>query len=151
MKIVLAVLFSGAVLAAILGAKKPDSNPASSRPAAAKPAADSTKGKSCSACRETRPVLAPSDLDDAFDDSRPSYAAASKYPHTVDKLHCFCGCEESPNLHHKTLLTCFTSLHATGCEICQGEANMAARMKAEGSTDEEVKGVVEAIYQKGKG
>jgi hypothetical protein len=132
-----------AIFAAAFAAKKPDSKPASSKPASD----SSSKGKVCSACKETKPVLSPADLDDAFEDARPSYAAASKYPETVDKLRCFCGCEESPNLHHKNLLTCFTSLHATGCEICQGEANMAGKMKGEGSTDEEVKGVVEAIYE----
>ena len=142
MKRISVVLAAAAVLAVTIAAKKPDA-----RPAPAKPAAEAAKGKSCAACKETRPVLSPADLDDAFDDARPSYAAASKYPETVDKLRCFCGCEESPNLHHKNLLTCFTSLHATGCEICQGEANMAGKMKGEGSTDEEVKGVVEAIYE----
>lgn len=139
-------LIAGAVFAVALAAKKPDSKPASSKTASDSP----SNGKSCAACQETKPVLAPSDLDDAFDDARPAYAAASKYPETVDKLRCFCGCEESPNLHHKNLLTCFTSLHATGCEICQGEANMAGKMKGEGSTDQEVKGVVEAIYESRK-
>src|SRR5258706_2981846 len=121
------ILIAGAISAVSMGAKKPD------------PA----KGKACAACKETKPVLAPSDLDDAFDDARPAYAAASKYPETVDKLRCFCGCEESPNLHHKNLLTCFTSLHATGCEICQGESNMAGEMKSESSSYAESPRVVQ--------
>src|SRR5882724_2445579 len=99
----------------------------------------------CTACRETKPLLDPADLGDEDAESRPAYAAAKKYPEAIDKIHCYCGCEESPNLHHKSLLTCYTSLHATGCEICRGEAELAAKMKDEGSPDDEVKKVVEAF------
>jgi len=110
----------------------------------------SEKAAGCSTCRETKPVLDPAELEDFDAESRPAYAAAKKYPETVDKIHCYCGCEQSPNLHHKSLLTCFTSLHATGCEICRGEAELAGKMKDEGSADDEVKKVVEAFYDKGK-
>src|SRR5690242_11440345 len=84
--------------------------------APSKPAKPADKPTACSGCRETKPAIDPADLGDEDADSRPAYAAAKKYPETVDKIHCYCGCEESPNLHHKSLLTCFTSLHATGCE-----------------------------------
>ncbi len=103
---------------------------------------------SCAACREKKPVIDPANLDDSDTESRPAYAAASKYPETIDKIHCYCGCEESPNLHHASLLTCFTSLHATGCEICRGEAELAGKMKNEGSPDDEIKKVVESFYRK---
>ena len=117
-----------------------------SAPAKAKNPPEKTSG--CSACREKKPAMDPAELDDADADSRPAYAAAKQYPETVDKIHCYCGCEESPNLHHKSLLTCFTSLHATGCEICRGEAEMAGKMKKEGSSDDETKKVVESFYGK---
>jgi hypothetical protein len=127
----LLLLAGGAVLA--------DSNP---------PKKDTDKPQGCATCRETRPTLDPADLDDVDAESRPAYDAARRYPETIDKIRCFCGCEESKNLHHKSLLTCFTSLHATGCEICRGEAELAGRMKTEKSADEEVKRVVEALYDK---
>jgi hypothetical protein len=111
--------------------------------AAARPAASS-----CSGCREKGTPIDPATLSAEDADSRPAYAAASKYPETIDKIHCYCGCEDSPNLHHASLLTCFTTLHATGCEICRGEAEMAGKMKGEGSADDEIKKVVEAFYQK---
>ena len=114
------------------------------------PKKGSPKSSGCTACRETKPLLDPAQLGDEDAESRPAYAAAKKYPETIDKIHCYCGCEESPNLHHKSLLTCYTSLHATGCEICRGEAELAGKMKAEGSTDDEVKKVVEAFYDKSK-
>ncbi|MGH9442465.1 MAG: PCYCGC motif-containing (lipo)protein [Thermoanaerobaculia bacterium] len=120
----------------------------------AAPAADRTAPKNdpakragCATCRETKPLVDPAELADFDAESRPAYAAAKKYPETIDKIHCYCGCEESPNLHHKSLLTCYTSLHATGCEVCRGEAEMAAKMKGEGSSDGEVKSVVEMFYK----
>jgi hypothetical protein len=112
-----------------------------------KPATKSAAG-TCSACREKGSPIDPAKLSDEDAASRPAYAAAAKYPETVDKIHCYCGCEESPNLHHASLLTCFTSLHATGCEICRGEAELAGKMKGEGSSDDEIKKVVESFYQK---
>jgi hypothetical protein len=118
---------------------------AASKPAAkdaAKPAANA-----CSGCREKGTPIDPAKLADADAEARPAYAAASKYPETIDKIHCYCGCEESPNLHHASLLTCFTTLHASGCEICRGEAEMAGKMKGEGSADDEIVKVVEAFYK----
>jgi hypothetical protein len=112
-----------------------------------KPAAGSAT-PSCSGCREKNPPIDPAKLSEDDAAARPAYAAAMKYPATIDKIHCYCGCEDSPNLHHASLLTCFTSLHATGCEICRGEAELAGKMKGEGSSDEEVKKVVESFYQK---
>ena len=117
--------------------------------AASKPAAkDSAKpaASACSGCREKGTPIDPSALSTADAEARPAYAAASKYPETIDKIHCYCGCEDSPNLHHASLLTCFTTLHATGCEICRGEAEMAGKMNGEGSADDEIKTVVEAFY-----
>ena len=107
--------------------------------------AGSEKG-TCSGCRERSPVMDPASLSEEDAAARPAYAAASRYPETIDKIHCYCRCEDGPNLHHMSLLTCFTSLHATGCEICRGEAEMAGKMKSEGSSDDEVKKVVESFY-----
>jgi hypothetical protein len=116
-------------------------------PARGKAQAGSDKG-TCSGCREKNPAMDPASLSEEDAAARPAYAAASRYPETIDKIHCYCGCEDSPNLHHASLLTCFTSLHATGCEICRSEAEMAGKMKSEGSSDDEVKKVVESFYQK---
>jgi hypothetical protein len=116
--------------------------------APAKPDAKAAPRTACSACREKNPPIDPASLSEDDAAARPAYAAAAKYPETIDKIHCYCGCEESPNLNHASLLTCFTSLHATGCEICRGEAELAGKMKSEGSSDDEIKKVVESFYQK---
>ena len=114
----------------------------------AKPDAKAPARTVCSACREKNPPIDPASLSEDDAAARPAYAAAAKYPETIDRIHCYCGCEESPNLHHASLLTCFTSLHATGCEICRGAAELAGKMKGEGSSDDEIKKVVESFYQK---
>ena len=120
-------------------------------PAAAKarPAPGGTGAKnSCAACIERAPVLDPARYASWNDqDVRRAYEAARKYPDTLDRIHCFCECKESPREHHKTLLTCFTTEHGAGCGICQHEANLAAKLKDKGASDEEVEATVESLHK----
>jgi hypothetical protein len=120
-------------------------------PAAAKarPAPSGTGAKnSCAACIERAPVLDPARYASWNDqDVRRAYEAARKYPDTLDRIHCFCECKESPREHHKTLLTCFTTEHGAGCGICQHEANLAAKLKDKGASDEEVEATVESVHK----
>ena len=136
-----------AVLLAAAGLFAATAAPAGKNPSERASGKTAAKSSACSACREKGTPIDPAALSEADAAARPAYAAASKYPQTIDKIHCYCGCEDSPNLHHASLLTCFTTLHATGCEICRGEAELAGKMKGEGSTDEDIKQVVEAFYQ----
>ena len=104
---------------------------------------------SCTTCVERRPVL-PSRLfaDPRFDkEVVPAYEAARKYPQTLDRLHCFCECQESMTHRHKTLLTCYTSNHAAGCGICLKEALMAAELKEKGLSDDQIENTVESIFK----
>lgn len=123
------------------------STPAKGAVAKAAPAASGEKN-SCTACLERGAVINPAKFS-SWDnpDVKKSYEAAKKYPDTMDRLHCFCECKESPRENHKTLLTCFTNEHAAGCGICQHEALMAARLKDQGASDEEVETTVEAVHK----
>ena len=49
--------------------------------------------------------------------------------------------------HHKTLLTCFTDLHAAGCGICLSEARLAASLKDRGLPDAEIAVTVESVHR----
>jgi hypothetical protein len=112
---------------------------------AAKPTARAAAMNSCATCLERGVVLDPSRLPNGTEaDVRVSYEAARKYPDTLDRIHCFCECKESLRERHKTLLTCFTSEHAAGCGICQREAILAARLKDQGLSDEQVELTVES-------
>jgi hypothetical protein len=102
---------------------------------------------SCTTCKERQATLDPSRFGNAEPGVKEGYENARKYPATLDKIHCFCECAESPMFHHKTLLTCFTSTHAAGCGICLGEARLAAELKDKGLPDDEVKATVESVYR----
>ena len=104
--------------------------------------------KSCAACLEKGEVLDPAQFAQGYEpEVRKSYEAAKKYPDLIDRIHCFCECKESKRENHKTLLTCFTNLHAAGCGICQHEAIMAAQLKDKGASDDEVEITVESLHK----
>src|SRR5262245_1365031 len=102
----------------------------------------------CAACLETGEILDPARFAQGYEpDVRKAYEAAKKYPDLIDRIHCFCECKESMRENHKTLLTCFTNLHAAGCGICQREAIMAAQLKDKGASDDEVEITVESTHK----
>jgi hypothetical protein len=119
---------------------------APSAPAKKDPSQAATNG--CAVCIEKAPVRNPA-LYAGWNDTdvKKAYEAAKKYPATIDLLHCFCECKESPREHHKSLLTCFTTEHAAGCGICQHEAILAAKLKDDGASDEEVEFTVESLHK----
>jgi hypothetical protein len=119
----------------------------SKKTAPAKPAAPAN---SCTSCVERGAVLDPNLFSDTrrFEpEVKPSYAAARQYPATLDRLHCFCECQESMVHRHKTLLTCFTTDHAAGCGICIREALLAKELKDKGMSDDQVENTVESIFK----
>ena len=139
--VIVAILVAAA--SAYAGAAGPKASP--KKALAAPPAATN----SCTACVERGPIL-PAKLfaDPRFDkEVVPAYEAALKYPATLDRLHCFCECQESMAHRHKTLLTCFTSNHAAGCGICLREALMAAELKEKGLPDDQIENTVESVFK----
>ena len=117
--------------------------------AAKTPTAAPSRGKnSCTTCLERGVLLDPNQFAQGYPpEVKAAYEVARKYPDLIDRIHCFCECKESTREHHKTLLTCFTNLHAAGCGICQHEALMAAQMKDQGASDDEVEITVEALHK----
>jgi hypothetical protein len=102
----------------------------------------------CSTCKERRPTLEPSRFAKGYDaEVKQGYETARKYPATLDRLHCFCECAESPMFRHKTLLTCFVDAHAAGCGICLSEARLAGDLKERGLSDDEIKNTVESVHR----
>ena len=144
---VLAVCTFAAVAAALArGADKSSSGSTKKSTPAAATAAQS----SCKTCTERRPVMDPklfSDVAIYGPEAKPAYEVARAIPATIDKLHCFCECAESPRFHHKTLLTCFTDNHAAGCGICIKEALLASDLKQKGASDDEIVKMVESMFK----
>lgn len=133
-----------ASLAAALSLARPAA-PGTHRPE--RPAQKNSKAlNSCTRCLERRAVLDPNLFAQGYErDVKAAYEAARQYPDLLDRIHCFCECKESPREHHKTLLTCFTNTHAAGCGICVNEALLAARLKEQGNSDEQVETTVESL------
>ena len=116
--------------------------------AAPKPTPTAAPKNSCATCKERQATLDPALFAKSAEPGvEEGYEIARKYPATLDKLHCFCECAESPMFHHKTLLTCFTNTHAAGCGICLSEARLAGELKVRGLSDEEIKVTVESVHR----
>lgn len=76
------------------------------------------------------------------------YRGAKSHDSHFKTIPCFCGCQEG-RLEHRNLFDCFVledgrgwESHATGCGVCQGEAEMALDLLARGSPPNEVKAQV---------
>jgi hypothetical protein len=61
-------------------------------------------------------------------------------PEVLTQRPCYCYCQRQGSL-----LDCFTSLHATSCDICINEARLAGHLSRQGKTTEEI---CAAIIQK---
>lgn len=138
-----------AALAALVFALASTTAAAGSDPAAQKRSVPAVKN-SCASCSERRPTLDPklfSDRSRFEPEVQPAYEVARKYPATLDRIHCFCECQESMKFRHKTLLTCFTDAHAAGCGICVREALLAQELKEKGLPDDQIENMVESVFR----
>ncbi|HET7791478.1 MAG TPA: CYCXC family (seleno)protein [Gemmatimonadales bacterium] len=73
-----------------------------------------------------------------------AYAAARTAPATLDGVYCHCDC--SKHFGHRSLLTCFESDHGAFCDVCMGEATMAAQMAAQGNSLQQIRQAIDASF-----
>lgn len=73
-----------------------------------------------------------------------AYAAARTAPAVLDGVYCHCDCAK--HFGHRSLLTCFESDHGSHCDICMGEARLAARLAAQGSTLEQIRHAIDERF-----
>jgi alkylhydroperoxidase family enzyme len=126
----------------------PDAKRPTPKPAATPAATEAAATNSCTACKERRPTLDPARFAKLPErEVQAGYEIARKIPATLDRIHCFCECAESPMFRHKTLLTCFTDTHAAGCGICLSEARLAYDLKSRGLSDDEIVNTVESVHK----
>ncbi|HKA57162.1 MAG TPA: CYCXC family (seleno)protein [Gemmatimonadales bacterium] len=69
--------------------------------------------------------------------STEAYAAARQAAATLDGVYCHCDC--SKHAGHRSLLTCFETTHGAYCDICMGEAMIAAQMAGQGQSLEQIR------------
>lgn len=73
-----------------------------------------------------------------------AYAAARGAPAVLDGLYCHCDC--SQHAGHRSLLTCFESEHGAYCDICMGEAVLANRLAARGTSLQEIRAAIDRQF-----
>jgi len=73
-----------------------------------------------------------------------AYAAARHAPQVLDGVHCYCECAK--HLGHRSLLTCFETDHGAQCDICMGEAVLAARLSSQGGSLDEVRRAIDQRF-----
>jgi uncharacterized protein with PCYCGC motif len=73
-----------------------------------------------------------------------AYAAARAAPQVLDGTYCHCDC--SKHARHRSLLTCFESDHGAHCDICMGEAVLAAQLSSRGKTLDEIRQAIDRQF-----
>jgi hypothetical protein len=73
-----------------------------------------------------------------------AYAAARAVPATLDGVYCHCDCSEHAG--HRSLLTCFESDHGAFCDICMGEAVLAAQLTARGTSLQDIRAAIDRQF-----
>ncbi|GJH20216.1 hypothetical protein CBA19CS22_26760 [Caballeronia novacaledonica] len=76
-------------------------------------------------------VLNPNQFTDK--DVRHAYWVATQIPAVLNKLYCWCGCENRGV--HRSNLQCFEDEMAVTCPVCQGTAEIAYQMTQAGVQD----------------
>lgn len=76
---------------------------------------------------------------------RELYARVREIPHVVDGIGCHCGCSDLPGMY--SLLSCYEgSGMAQYCDICQGEARLAAHLHDEGHSLDEIRAAIDRRF-----
>ncbi len=75
-----------------------------------------------------------------------AYKIAAEIPKIIDSQFCYCYCKRDHG--HKTLLTCFTTLHGSKCAICMGEVIYAYRLYREKANLDEIVVAVEEEFHR---
>jgi Protein of unknown function with PCYCGC motif len=73
-----------------------------------------------------------------------AYAAARAVAATLDGVYCHCDC--SKHAGHRSLLTCFESDHGSHCDVCMGEALLAAEMAKQGKSLTEIRSAIDRQF-----
>jgi len=72
------------------------------------------------------------------------YREVSRVPEAVDGVYCYCHCME--NMGHYSLLTCFESDHAAGCDVCLSEGDLVYRMTQQGRSLDQVRQAIDRTF-----
>jgi len=88
--------------------------------------------------------VAPASLYAGYPRVATTYRHTAQIAELVDGVYCYCRCER--NAGHYSLLDCFRTDHAAGCDICLGEAALAYRMSRQGASLDAIRSAVDHRY-----
>lgn len=83
-------------------------------------------------------TLAPDHFRDAL--NRNVYAMAAKIKPVLFQQPCYCYCDR--HVGHKSLLDCYRSEHASGCDECRKEAILAYEQTRKGKTPTQIRNAI---------
>ena len=69
-----------------------------------------------------------------------AYIIAARIKKTLYQQPCYCHCDQSQG--HGSLLDCYVSRHASGCDICMREAFYAYEQLAKGKTAAQIRDAI---------
>lgn len=72
------------------------------------------------------------------------YREAALVPQVLDGIYCYCECKE--HMGHYSLLDCYKSDHAAGCDVCLSEGQMAYEMTQQGKSLYQIRAAVDRLY-----
>lgn len=73
------------------------------------------------------------------------YREAAMIPEVLDGIYCYCECEQHSG--HYSLLDCYKSEHAAGCDVCLSEAQLAYTMSTQGQSLNQIRAAVDRLYE----
>lgn len=89
-------------------------------------------------------VLKPDALRDD-PDAIPVFDMVRQIPQVVDGIRCSCGCADEPGFY--SLLSCFEGDGmARHCQVCQGQARLAFRLRGEGKSLKEIRRAIDEEF-----
>jgi len=75
-----------------------------------------------------------------------AYAVAARIKKTLYQEPCYCHCDQSQG--HGSLLDCFVSRHASGCDICMREDFYTYEQTAKGKSGAQIRdGIIKGEWQ----
>lgn len=92
----------------------------------------------------TAALVVPADRYAPYPDVSRAYLEAVEIPQILDGLYCHCDCSE--HFGHRSLLTCFESDHAAGCDVCLMEADTAYRMHRDGASLQAIRDAIDEMF-----
>ncbi len=73
------------------------------------------------------------------------YREAAMIPAVLDGIYCYCECEKHSG--HYSLLDCYKSDHAAGCDVCLSEAQLAYTMSTQGRSLDQIRTAIDGLYE----